>query len=604
MKKLLFLLLASGGALSVCAQTPSVNTKGHKKYAADSLLSRVVVDVNVVVGALDQEFTTTNSFVDYLNYKAGSSQMGKLKFSDGLSYGFDAQIGYFFGKKRHFGLGLGFMYLQQQGDVVIDNFHVAYQAFDENGHTYTQMITSNGKIKERINSTNLNIPLVLKYKARLSKRLGFTADLGALFNVQMRTRYSTNANFDYEAAYHLEGAGDNVTSTYDNSPNVLYTRAEYERVNPGLNVRDYFNTTLRNAGYNVGLDVMAGNNSGSVSYATGSVGFIVRPALNYFLSDNVALNIGAYYIYQPFTYNTDGTYRITDQGMMYNSALNSVTSVVSQSYGGNLGVRVFLGKGRDTDKDGIPDKDDWCPYVYGSPVFHGCPDTDGDGIMDPEDSCVRVPGILKFHGCPDSDGDGITDKEDACPFQAGPATYKGCPDRDGDGIIDKEDNCPDKAGLAKYKGCPDTDGDGLPDPEDKCPEEAGPIDNHGCPLPPPPPPVEELKVSTPILFELNKTIIREASFPVLELAVRKLNEDKEAYVIVDGYTDITGKPAYNRGLSLRRAQAVKAKLKSMGISAKRIKVVGHGASSPAASNDTEEGRMQNRRAVMHLSVGE
>ena len=104
--------------------------------------------------------------------------------------------------------------------------------------------------------------------------------------------------------------------------------------------------------------------------------------------------------------------------------------------------------------------------------------------------------------------------------------------------------------------------------------------------------------------DINKTIIREASYPVLEFAVRKLNEDKDSYVIVDGYTDITGQPAYNRGLSLRRAQAVKTKLKSMGVSAKRIKVVGHGASSPAATNDTEEGRMQNRRAVMHLSVGE
>ncbi len=604
MKKLLFLLLASGGALSTFAQAPQVNTKGHKKFAADSLLSRVVVDVNLKAGTLNQEFTSGNILGDYLNYKAGSSEIEKIKFEDGLTYGFDAQIGYFFGKKRHFGLGLGFMYLQQQGDAVIEDMVVEYQATDNKGRAYTQVISSNGEIKERLNITNLNIPLVLKYKARLSKRLGFTADLGALFNVQIKNRYSTASTFDYEAKYHLEGTGDNVTATYDNSPNVFYTKDEYTRVNPTLNVYDYFNTTLRNAGYNVGLGVSPANSKGSVSYATGSVGLIVQPALNYFLSDNVALNIGAYYIYQPFSYATKGSYRITDEGMGYNSMLNSVTSVTSQSFGGNLGVRVFLGKGRDRDKDGIPDKDDWCPDVYGSPVFHGCPDTDGDGIMDPEDSCVRVPGILKFHGCPDSDGDGITDKEDACPFQAGPATYKGCPDRDGDGIIDKEDACPDKAGLAKYHGCPDTDGDGLPDPEDKCPEEAGPADNHGCPLPPPPPPVEELKVSTPILFEVNKTVIREASFPVLELAVRKLIEDKEAYVIVDGYTDITGKPAYNRGLSLRRAQAVKTKLKSMGISAKRIKVVGHGANSPAATNDTEEGRMQNRRAVMHLSVGE
>jgi outer membrane protein OmpA-like peptidoglycan-associated protein len=124
------------------------------------------------------------------------------------------------------------------------------------------------------------------------------------------------------------------------------------------------------------------------------------------------------------------------------------------------------------------------------------------------------------------------------------------------------------------------------------------------PPPPPAPPAEEVKVSTPILFELNKTVIHPSSYPVLNRCVELLNQDKENYVIVDGYTDITGKPAYNKGLSIRRAKAVKAELMRMGISARRIKIVGHGAKDPAASNETAEGRMQNRRAVMHLSVGE
>jgi OOP family OmpA-OmpF porin len=124
------------------------------------------------------------------------------------------------------------------------------------------------------------------------------------------------------------------------------------------------------------------------------------------------------------------------------------------------------------------------------------------------------------------------------------------------------------------------------------------------PPPPPAPPVEEVKVGTPILFELNKTVIHPSSYPVLNKAVELLNADKDSYVIVDGYTDITGKPAYNKKLSMRRAEAVRSELMRMGISKKRIKMIGHGASSPAASNDTEEGRMQNRRAVMHLNMGE
>jgi len=115
---------------------------------------------------------------------------------------------------------------------------------------------------------------------------------------------------------------------------------------------------------------------------------------------------------------------------------------------------------------------------------------------------------------------------------------------------------------------------------------------------------DAVKVSTPIMFEVNKTVIHKSSYPVLEEAKKLLEEDKSSYIIVDGYTDITGRPAYNKALSLKRANAVKQHLIKMGISARRIKVLGHGSKSPAASNKTEEGRMENRRAVMHLNVGE
>jgi outer membrane protein OmpA-like peptidoglycan-associated protein len=612
MKKLFFLLVASGAALSAMAQSPSSQSmSGHKhKFAADSLLSHVVFDINLLGGGVSQELTAPSTIGNYRNAIAGVSNTGELKFANGLCYGFDAQIGYFFGKSNHFGLGVGFMYLGQQGDVTLNRFHVEYQSTDQNGSTFRQLITANGPIKEKITVSNINIPLVLKYKHRFSYRLGFTADVGALFNLQVKNSYTTDASFDYEAIYRLTGSGSSVTAVYDNSPvpdptgDVFYTKAEHTTKNADQPLGDYFYQLRTQAGYNVGLGVKPDRNTGSVSYATGTVGLLVQPSLNYFLSDMVALNIGGFFIYQPFTSTVSSNYMLSDRTGQYGSILNTVTSSNSSSYGLNLGVRFFLGKGKDSDHDGIPDRIDDCPYEYGLAVFHGCPDTDGDGIPDREDSCVRVPGIAKFHGCPDSDGDGIPDKDDACPNQAGPAKYHGCPDRDGDGIIDKDDLCPDKPGLAQFHGCPDTDGDGIPDNEDKCPDVAGPADNHGCPYPPAPTPVETLKVSTPILFELNKTVIREASMPVLELAVEKLNADKESYVIVDGYTDITGKPAYNKALSLRRAKAVKQRLIKMGISAKRIKVVAHGSNSPAADNDTEEGRMKNRRAVMHLSVGE
>jgi OmpA-OmpF porin, OOP family len=106
------------------------------------------------------------------------------------------------------------------------------------------------------------------------------------------------------------------------------------------------------------------------------------------------------------------------------------------------------------------------------------------------------------------------------------------------------------------------------------------------------------------LFELNKTTIKDASMPVLDEAVARLKADKESYIVVDGYTDVTGHSVYNRKLSMKRANAVRAQLKKMGISPKRVKIIGHGAKDPIGDNKTAEGRMENRRAVMHLWVKE
>lgn len=84
----------------------------------------------------------------------------------------------------------------------------------------------------------------------------------------------------------------------------------------------------------------------------------------------------------------------------------------------------------------------------------GGKDTDGDGIYDKDDECPEVPGHPEFNGCPDTDGDGITDAKDDCPDTAGVAEFNGCPDTDGDGISDLKDHCPDTPGLAKFNGCP------------------------------------------------------------------------------------------------------------------------------------------------------
>jgi len=278
--------------------------------------------------------------------------------------------------------------------------------------------------------------------------------------------------------------------------------------------------------------------------------------------------------------------------------MNSVSAVKSSTLGINVGARIFFGKLKDRDHDGVPDKFDQCPDVFGLAKFQGCPDRDGDGIPDKEDACPDEPGLPQFHGCPDRDGDGIPDKEDACPDVPGLAQFHGCPDRDGDGIPDKEDACADVKGLAQFHGCTDTDGDGIPDNEDNCPTEAGPASNHGCPVPPPPPAPEKIDLSSPILFDVNKTAIRKSSYEFLEKVAERLKQNSSAVVYIDGYTDNTGSKAYNSKLSVKRASVVKNFLAKKGVDPKQMKVRGFGTKDPAASNKTKAGRAENRRVQL------
>ena len=111
---------------------------------------------------------------------------------------------------------------------------------------------------------------------------------------------------------------------------------------------------------------------------------------------------------------------------------------------------------------------------------------------------------------------------------------------------------------------------------------------------------ERPDVSAPIFFEVNKADITAESDPILQVALYELNEDANSFIVIDGYTDISGREAYNKILSTRRANAVKSYLSNKGISAKRLIPVGHGINDPIADNSTPEGRAKNRRVQMSL----
>ncbi len=266
---------------------------------------------------------------------------------------------------------------------------------------------------------------------------------------------------------------------------------------------------------------------------------------------------------------------------------------------------VFKFGGKDTDGDGVYDKDDACPEVAGLKEFNGCPDADGDGIKDSDDACPEVAGLAALNGCPDSDGDGIADKDDACPTKAGLKSLNGCPDADSDGIADNADKCPNTAGPAANNGCPwpDTDGDGVLDKDDKCPNVKGVASNNGCPEVV----IKEEAVkklnefAKAIYFNSGRASFRRGVTGKLDLMAGIMKEYPKANFSIQGHTDSAGREATNLKLSKKRAKAVLDYLvNKAGIAANRLSSEGFGEQYPIASNKTRAGRAQNRRVEIKL----
>ncbi|MXV13948.1 OmpA family protein [Hufsiella ginkgonis] len=147
----------------------------------------------------------------------------------------------------------------------------------------------------------------------------------------------------------------------------------------------------------------------------------------------------------------------------------------------------------------------------------------------------------------------------------------------------------------------DADGDGVSNKFDKCPNTpAGTaVDGAGCPIVHPEPttvtPAPTMGSYSPIMFEFDSSVLKTASYPILDKLSSDLRANSAATVWLNGYASAEGTDEYNLRLSTDRANSVKTYLVNSGVDAGRINVKGYGEANPVASNSTEEGRIQNRR---------
>ncbi len=107
-----------------------------------------------------------------------------------------------------------------------------------------------------------------------------------------------------------------------------------------------------------------------------------------------------------------------------------------------------------------------------------------------------------------------------------------------------------------------------------------------------------------ILFSTGSSELSAASLQTLSDLNRVLKKYPKNRIVVQGYTDSTGSDAINQKLSTARAKAVYDYLLGSGLKTLSITYVGYGSSNPVASNETAEGRAQNRRVVLSITANE
>jgi OmpA-OmpF porin, OOP family len=120
--------------------------------------------------------------------------------------------------------------------------------------------------------------------------------------------------------------------------------------------------------------------------------------------------------------------------------------------------------------------------------------------------------------------------------------------------------------------------------------------------------ITKIDPKTPVAYAFDAVNFKTGSDTLTDESAKQLDELAaimsafgKSTIRVEGHTDNTGNAAANKALSEKRAKSVKAYLVSKGVPGARIATMGYGQTKPIASNDTEEGKAQNRRVEVLIT---
>ena len=237
----------------------------------------------------------------------------------------------------------------------------------------------------------------------------------------------------------------------------------------------------------------------------------------------------------------------------------------------------------DSDNDGLKDGEE----VYKYKTNPANEDTDGDRLKDGEEVATYKTGPMNA----DTDSDGLNDGEEILKYKTSPLNA----DTDSDTLRDGDE-------VMKYKSDPliaDTDGGTVYDGVEVN-RGTNPLDSFDdvaiAEMK-----IQKLKTFDNVLFAINKSDLTKESKTSLDNIYDVCSKMNDAKLQLAGHSSSSSTEEYNLELSIRRVNAVKDYFVKKGFNADLIYVEAFGETKPVASDDTADGRNQNRRTEIKVA---